>query len=81
MKLPMLRHDLANHFVVGSILASIGACHSVLAGLVLCASAAVLWEIYQRISKTGTPSALDALYTVAGSVPVLVPLTVWRITS
>lgn len=79
MKLPMMAHDKANHFAYGSVLAGAGALHSVLAGALLCAGVAIGWEVYQRVRKTGVPSVHDTLFTIAGSVPVLLPLGVWGI--
>lgn len=80
MLLPRLPEDKAQHWVYGSILASLGALHSVGAGLMLCAGFAIGWELYQRLSKHGHPSVLDAIATIGGGMPVLVPLAVWRIT-
>lgn len=75
MNLPQLDHDKANHFVYGAVLAGIGALHSVLAGAALCAVFAIGKEVYDRVSKRGTPDPNDALATLAGALPVLVPLS------
>lgn len=78
MKIPQLPADKANHFAYGAGLAAVGALHSVVAGLALCAACAVLKEVYDRISRRGTPDAWDTVATVLGAVPVLVPLALWR---
>ena len=78
MNLPVIPHDKANHFAYGAVLAGIGALHSVLAGAALCAVFAIGKELYDRVSKRGTPDLNDALATLAGALPVLVPLAAWR---
>lgn len=79
MKLPVIPADKANHFVYGAVLAGIGALHSVLAGAVLCAVFAIGKEVYDRVTKKGNPEVADALATLAGGLPVLLPLAAWRI--
>lgn len=71
--------DKARHFLVGSLLAALGALHSVLVGLLLCAAFALGKELRDRITRRGTPDWLDALWTLLGAVPVLLPLAVWRL--
>lgn len=78
MQLPYIPGDRANHFGYGAVLASLGALHSVAIGAVLCASFAIGKEVYDRVSKRGTPDLMDALWTIAGGLPVLIPLAVWR---
>jgi len=78
MNLPSLPADKANHFVYGAALAGVGALHSALAGAVLCWVFAIGKEVYDRVSKRGTPDRWDAVATAAGAVPVLLPLVLWR---
>ncbi len=59
----MLEQDKANHFVYGAV-----AC--VLGGMWACALVAVGKEVYDYVSKKGTPSVKDALFTIAGGVCV-----------
>jgi VanZ family protein len=66
--------DIANHFAYGAVYAAAGALHSVLAGAVLCAVAAIGCEVYQRVTKSGESSVRDVLATMAGALPVLTPL-------
>ena len=79
MNLYMLPHDKANHFAYGAALAAVGAMHSVLAGAALCAAFAIGKEVYDRVSRRGTPDVLDAVATMAGALPVLAPLAAWRL--
>lgn len=79
IQLPQLPADKANHLMYGAALACAGAFHSVAAGAVLCAAPAVAKEVYDRISRKGTPDVLDVLATMAGGVLVLAPLVAWRL--
>lgn len=79
MQLPYIPGDRANHFAYGAMLAGLGSLHSVAIGAALCAAFAIGKELYDRVSKRGTPDLMDALWTVAGGVPVLLPLAVWRL--
>ncbi len=78
MDLPVIPADKANHFAYGAMAAGMGSLHSVAAGAALCAAVAIGKEIYDRVSKRGTPDLMDAVWTMAGAMPVLVPLAVWR---
>lgn len=81
MKLPMLAHDKANHYVYGTAAAVIGA-HAagffgadMRVGAVAAAMAvAGAKELYDYTSKKGTPSSGDWLATVLGAVPVILVL-------
>jgi hypothetical protein len=79
MNLPQLPADKANHFAYGAALAGVGALHSVLAGAALCALFAIGKEVYDRVTKRGNPEVADAVATLLGAVPVLVPLSAWRL--
>ena len=79
MPIPIIPADKANHLAYGAALACIGAFHSVLAGAVACALFGIGKEIYDRVSKRGTPDVLDAVATLIGGALVLAPLAVWRL--
>lgn len=78
MRLPVIALDKANHAVYGALAACLGALHSVVIGAELCAVLAIGKEVYDRASGKGTPDIKDAVWTVAGGAPVLLPLAVWR---
>jgi hypothetical protein len=78
MSLPVIRQDLANHAVYGAAIACLGGFHSVLAGAMLCALFGIGKEVYDRVSKRGTPDVLDAAATLTGGFFVLAPLAFWR---
>lgn len=61
----MLEKDKANHFVYGAV-----AC--VLGGMWACALVAVGKEVYDYVSKKGTPSVADVVATLAGGICVYV---------
>ena len=77
--IPIIPADKANHLAYGATLACIGAFHSVLAGAVACAVFGIGKEIYDRVSKRGTPDVLDAVATLVGGALVLAPLAAWRL--
>jgi hypothetical protein len=79
MNLPTLPADKANHAIYGAALACIGGFHSVLAGALLCVAFSVGKEIYDFVSKKGTPEPLDAAATLVGGALVLLPLAAWRL--
>ena len=79
MSLPTLPSDKANHLAYGAAIACIGGLHSVLAGAAMCLAFAVGKEIYDFVSKSGTPDPLDAAATLAGGALVLLPLAAWRL--
>lgn len=71
--------DKLRHYLAGSLAAAVGGLHSVAAGALLCAALAIGKEVYDRVSKRGTPDLLDAVWTLGGGAVVLVPLAVWRV--
>jgi hypothetical protein len=71
--------DKARHYIAGSLLAAVGALHSIAIGLLLCVVFAIAKEARDRITRRGTPELLDALWTVGGGLAVLLPLAVWRV--
>lgn len=75
--LPVIPSDKANHFCYGAALAFAGSFHSIEAGGLVCAAAAIGKEIYDKRSGKGTPDLLDAAATILGGLTVLVPLAYW----
>lgn len=71
--------DKARHYIAGSLLAAVGALHSIAIGLLLCVVFAIAKEARDRITRRGTPELLDSLATLAGGLVVLLPLAVWRL--
>ena len=61
--LPQLSQDKANHLAYGAA---------------LCAAFGIGKEIYDRVSRNGTPDVLDAAATLLGGALVLAPLAAWR---
>ena len=65
--------DKANHFIVGTII-------YVLASFILSPLLAIIpviiiglaKEIYDYITKTGTPDMIDLLFTILGALPPLI---------
>lgn len=78
MNLPVIPADKANHAVYGALAASLGSMHSVAIGAGLCALLAIGKEVYDRVSRKGTPDIMDAVWTLAGGALVLAPLAAWR---
>jgi hypothetical protein len=72
--LPLIPLDKANHFAYGVAISSVGSLHSILSGVVLCALFAVGKEVYDAISKKGTPDVMDVVATMLGVIPILIPL-------
>ena len=72
--LPLIPQDKANHAIYGAALACAGLiAHSPLAGLIVCAAFAVGKEVYDQVSKKGTPDLMDAVATVVGGLLVVGP--------
>ena len=76
MNLPLIRQDLANHAVYGSVVFTVGYMlapvinkPALLIGALLVVAFAIAKEIYDKVSKKGTPDPLDAIATVAGAAP------------
>jgi len=76
--LTRIPEDKLRHYLAGSLAASGGGLHSVLLGALLCAALAIGKEVYDRVSKRGTPDLLDVVWTLIGGAAVLLPLAVWR---
>ena len=74
--LPLIPHDKANHAIYGSVAFSLGALASqflgfdpLIWGFAAASTVAIAKEVYDRVSKRGTPDGMDALATVAGAIP------------
>jgi hypothetical protein len=79
---PNIPEDKANHYIYTQLI-TLGvyvACFmnqiadAMLISLGAGAAVAVLWEVYQKATKSGKPSVLDAVVGILGSVAVLVPV-------
>jgi hypothetical protein len=81
--LPLIPHDKANHYVYGSIIASVtfaiafNIISVIMLALVIAFVAttivAVGKELYDKISGKGVPDFYDVVYTIAGGIIVLFP--------
>lgn len=78
MKLPIFPQDKANHFLYGTVAAVVGTYAAAFFGVeprtgaVLAATiAGVGKELYDYVSKQGTPDPMDAVATAAGALPVI----------
>jgi hypothetical protein len=71
--------DKARHYIAGTLLAAVGALHSIAIGLLLCVVFAIAKEARDRITRRGNPELLDAVATLAGGLAVLLPLVAWRL--
>lgn len=73
MKKFLIPVDKANHFIAGTVLYCLAAL-ILPPGLALVPvmAAAAGKEIYDAISKKGTPDIADYLFTIAGAIPPLV---------
>ena len=76
--LARIADDKLRHYFVGSLAAAAGGLHSVAVGALLCAALAVGKEVYDRVSRKGTPDWRDAVWTLVGGAITLLPLTAWR---
>ena len=77
--LHIIPYDKALHVAYGALLALLGALAALVIGqplwlgaLLLAALFAVGKEVYDRITRRGTPDALDAVATVAGALPTVI---------
>ena len=70
MKLPMLPHDKANHFIYGLIIFGIfKIIFTPLIGIVVCSIFGISKEIYDYFNRDRhTPDFYDALITIIGGV-------------
>jgi len=73
MKLPIVPLDKANHFIYGALISGVAILVMPwLYAFIVTAVVGVAKEVYDHYSKKGTPDINDFLYTIAGSVPVLI---------
>jgi hypothetical protein len=83
--LPLIAHDKANHYLYGSVIALVTflvafnipsvAVFASIAALIATTIMAVAKELYDKYSGTGTPDFYDIVYTVAGGIVVLLPVS------
>lgn len=65
--------DKANHFIAGAIASGIAILFvPVLYAFLITAIIGATKELYDLFSETGTPDLNDLLFTIAGSIPVLI---------
>lgn len=75
MSLPVIAQDKANHWVYGSLIASIGTfIAGPVVGLIACLTFALLKELNDLVLKKGTPEVQDVVATVAGGATVVLPI-------
>ena len=79
MSLPLIPADKANHIAYGAAQSLIGAIAALAVGqlmwlgaLILSLAVAVGKELRDRLTKRGTPDALDAVATVACALPAVI---------
>jgi uncharacterized membrane protein len=73
MKLPIVPQDKANHALYGAVICLLGSFHSIELGVVVGVFFAFGKEIYDRVSRRGTPDFLDAVATILGVMLVALP--------
>lgn len=74
MKLPSIPLDKANHMIYGFLIYVLANCYlTALVSLTIVVIIAILKEIYDKVSKRGTPEVLDVLCTI------ILPLTLYLI--
>ena len=70
---PFIPLDKANHFIAGAIVSGIAILFlPVLYAFLITIIVGATKEAYDLFSKTGTPDINDLLFTIAGSIPVLI---------
>lgn len=75
MLLPLMAQDKANHWVYGSVIASVGTfIAGPVVGLIACVTFALFKEFRDYVLKNGTPEVLDVVATVAGGATVVLPI-------
>ncbi len=88
MKIPVIRHDLLQHYFWGGLAGLVGAFAALLlvkfqsigpaapsvaiGSIAAAAGVGVIWELWQKYRKTGTPDSMDAFATACGGVPLAV---------
>lgn len=73
MKKFLIPIDKANHFIAGTVVYCTSALFlSPILALIPVMLVAAGKEVYDAVSKKGTPDVIDYLFTIAGAVPPLV---------
>jgi hypothetical protein len=66
---PMIPQDKANHFFYGAIIYfAVNLVLGAYIALTIVVLSGILKEVYDKVSKTGTPDVLDAVATIAGGL-------------
>ena len=69
MKLPLIAQDKANHFIYGCIICFLsGLVFNPINSILITFLIALSKEIYDKLSKKGTPEILDIIYTIIGGL-------------
>ena len=69
MKLPLIPQDKANHYVYGSVIYFISNLFlSPILSMLVILLIALLKELYDYKAKTGTPEAMDVVWTLLGGL-------------
>jgi predicted PurR-regulated permease PerM len=69
--LPMIPQDKANHFIYGCLIYFVAQFFiPVMFAFFFTATIAIAKELYDHFSKKGNPESLDAIYTIAGCLPL-----------
>lgn len=69
--LPLIPQDKANHFIYGCLIYFVlQVILTPVFALIATSGIAIAKEVYDKKSKKGTPEILDALYTIAGAIPL-----------
>jgi hypothetical protein len=69
MKLPLIPQDKANHYIYGSVIYFISSLWlSPMVSMILVLLIATLKELYDYKTKTGTPEAMDVVWTLLGGL-------------
>lgn len=65
--MPQLPQDKANHFIYGLVgFLGVGLIFGMVAGILFSAIIGAAKEVYDRVTKKGTPDVLDFVATAAG---------------
>ena len=72
MKLPMLKHDKANHFIYGLLIFALSNIFlGYLLSSLICSLFAFGKEVYDHYHTNHTPDLMDAIVTMAGGATAL----------
>ncbi len=80
--MPVIPADKANHFVYGAVVGAVVTVAAIILTLpyipfysiAAAAAIGVAKEVYDKVSKKGSPTAMDAVATALGGLPVSIIL-------